>query len=193
VTARRFAVSIAAALALHGLALSLLHPPLRGNFSAPRAPLEVRLLPAKVQQAEVHYSAPIPVLSPAREGRPGVLAVSRPSGAPAPFAAAPESSAAHQDNQPESPPAAIRYREAARAIIREEARRPPESPAPPPVETPEARLARAWNGPPPGEKRLDGGILKITTRQGTTYCLKPPDATYRDGPGEHYAIAVTCP
>ncbi len=190
---RRFAVSIAAALALHGLALSVLRPPLRGNFSAAHAPLEVHLLPAAAQQAEVHFSAPIPTLSHTRESRPGVLALSRTGGSPAVSAVAPESSAPHQDNQAEAPPPAIRYREAARAIIREEARRPAEGPAPPPVETPEARLARAWSGPPPSEKHLDGGILKITTRWGTTYCIKPPDHAHRDGPGEHYAIAVTCP
>lgn len=187
---RRLALSLAVALAVHGLALYVVRAPNHPSFAARRTLLEVALLPAVPSGASDSRPA-APSVSPAKAARQ-VGAQPMPANVEAELAAPPAPLSLPAATPLEAPPGAARYREAARAIIREEARRAAPPPAVP-LDTPEARLARAWNGPPPSEKRLDGGILKITTRWGTTYCLKAHDESNPGGVGERYAIGVTCP
>lgn len=62
-----------------------------------------------------------------------------------------------------------------------------------PVDTVEAKLAKALSAPSAGERRLNDGLVKITTDLGTTYCLKAPQDHLRDGLMEQISIPMTCP
>lgn len=198
---RRLAFSLAAALAAHALLLQFVHLP-AARMQAKHAPLLEVVLRPPVADAAVDAVPPVPAQAArsavARSSRTASSAVlSRPAQPDEtvkrsePATAPPETSA----RSPESLtlPDSNRLRSAARQIIRDAARQVPDVPAQLLPATPEARLARAWNAVIPSEKLLEGGILKITTRWGTTYCLNPPADSFRGGPGEHYAIAVTCP
>ncbi len=63
----------------------------------------------------------------------------------------------------------------------------------PAIDTPEAKLARALRPPLPGEKHLNGDLLKITTATGASYCLKAPPNAVRGGLVEPLAVPTTCP
>lgn len=60
-------------------------------------------------------------------------------------------------------------------------------------DAPESRLARSLAAPQAQEKLLAGGVYKITTRTGATYCLKEPPDYNRGGLSEALRIASTCP
>ena len=95
-------------------------------------------------------------------------------------------------------PLCLQLLESARGIIREEAkinteRGSAKGSGNAADNTVEAKLARALRAPISGEKRLDGGLVKITTVLGTSYCLKAPPDRMRDGPVEQISIPTTCP
>lgn len=194
-TTRRFAIALAVALALHAAVLSgwrvprarLAQPPLKTLSVWLETPREISP-PAPAESSggmrpTARETAPRLVRGPVTASAEAVPAV--PRGEPS-------------DKRETAPPGETvlpnpHWRETARTIVREEARRDPASPRETPADTPEARLAKAWAAPRASEKRLAGGIVKITTVFGTTYCLKPPPEGPREGPGESYSITVTCP
>lgn|GEM_PF-5663637 len=188
---RRFTLSLAAALALHGLALYGLRLPAPARFAKAMPLLEITLTPAvPAALSEIAAAAPrrsTPILA-------GAAVVAREPALPQNVGGQP-AELPPAESARETPPTIANpaWRETARAVIREEAHRLPDGAAPAPPETLEARFARALRKTPPGEKRLADGIIKITSPSGAIYCIQSqPDAT-RDGPGERYAITVTCP
>lgn len=54
-------------------------------------------------------------------------------------------------------------------------------------------LDRALRNAEAGEERLAGGLIRITTKSGRIYCLKPPPDMARDGPVAMQSTPTNCP
>jgi hypothetical protein len=90
--------------------------------------------------------------------------------------------------------------ESALRSAREFARENKPSRATPDAETVDAadrpvlpELARALQRKPSGETVFASGMMRVVTRSGTTYCLKPKEAFARDGPVEPLSVPTNCP
>lgn len=88
--------------------------------------------------------------------------------------------------------------DSARNIIRDEAHRAQQSKDEDSVDIRDRpvlpELAKALKKPEAGETRLANGVVKIVTRSGSSYCLKPlPDIVARGGPAEPAVVPTNCP
>lgn len=188
---RRFAWSLALALALllHAMALYFLRLPASPSVAGRKAALEVVLLAAEAPPSadfrEVRRGASITgMLAPPRRAEPPTVSGEADTPAPPP-------------QEPQVATNATQLRESARRIIREEAKNTDwgttKESGNPVDDTVEAKLARALRAPSAGEKRLDRGVVKITTVFGTTYCLETPPDRMNDGPVAPISVPTTCP
>ncbi|MDD5330318.1 MAG: hypothetical protein PHX38_09955 [Sulfuricella sp.] len=185
---RRFALSLVLALVLHGVALHSLRFPV--SPAGRKAALEVVLSAAQPPS--------IADLQDLRRGAAitGTVASSLRRAERQPVSAGdePPPSTPLRESQPAI--GAARLLESARRIVREEAKiieRGTVGVNEHPPDTVEGKLAKALRPPSAGEKRLDGGWVKITTAFGTGYCLKAPPDNLREGPSEPISIPMTCP
>lgn len=186
----RLAWSLLLALVLHAIALNFLRFPAIPAAAGRKATLEIVLPAAQTLSSDIRgtrQGAPITgMVAPApRRTESPPLSDESEQPAPAPL----------RESQPA--PSAAQLLESARLIIREEAKNPEPGATRrsgnPADNTVEAKLAKVLRTPGAGEKWLDGGIVKITTIFGTTYCLKTPPDRLRDGPVEAVSIPMNCP
>lgn len=180
---RRVAASLAAALALHLLALLMLGPIRRPTAPAAAWPaVELRwhdapraAVVAPVAAAAPTSTAPASALAAAVAGEN----LQDSSGAPAAQPAAADALVASA-------------RRLARALPQRLTGMPPQ--APPLADRPFVdALDRALRQEAAGERRLAGGIVRVVTAWGSVYCLKPPPEFARGGPLEPLAVPTTCP
>lgn len=186
----RLVLSLLLALALHSAALYFLRFPVSSAIAGRKAVLEVVLLTAP--------APPSAIFRDARRGEAisGIVAPTprRTELPPFPGEDGKPAPASLREFQPVV--SAAQLLESARRIIREEVKntgRDEIKGNEHPADTVEARLAKTLRAPSAGEKRLDGGLVKITTTFGTTYCLKAPPDHLRDGPAEPVSVPTTCP
>lgn len=180
---------------LHGVLLAL--PPLRGAQAPPVAVLhhviqatlqrsassaEVSSPPAAVQEVAVR---------PARPGaaRSGATAVRSPGG----YVVVPEVSSN------ETPPVGERESASANELM-EQARRAARTEAirmerevlrAPAPAAEQGDAYRASHGS--HDRRFADGTVRVATRWGTSYCLKPPPEFARGGPGDGVTAPTNCP
>jgi hypothetical protein len=178
------------ALLLHAVALYFLRFPVSPAIAGRKAALEVVLLveeaPSTAGFRDVRRGGAIAGTVASAPHRAGSPTLPGEVDAPAP----PPS----RDSQ--SAISAAQLLESARWIIREEVKNAGRGAIKGdehPVDTVEAKLAKALRAPSAGEKHLDGGLVKITTIYGVTYCLKATPDPLRDGPVEPISIPTTCP
>lgn len=186
---RRVAASLAAALALHLLALLMLGP-----IRRPTAPAAAWPAPVELRWHDAPRAA---VVARAAQASAAQASAAQASTAQAPAAAAAGENLQDSSGAPAAQPAAAdalvaSARRLARALPQRLTGMPP--PAPPLADRPFLdALDRALRQEAAGERRLAGGIVRVVTAWGSVYCLKPPPEFTRGGPLEPLAVPTTCP
>ncbi|MHB1592042.1 MAG: hypothetical protein ACYCTW_11000 [Sulfuricella sp.] len=190
----RLALSLALALVLHGMAMYFLRFPSSPAVDGRKAVLEVVL-----RAAEAPSSADFPDVRQAASNTPLRIPerVRRTRSAEPPPPSDESVQAVPSPVREVQPAISIsQLLESARRIIRDEAKNTERGAVmgnEHTADTVEARLAKALRTPSVGEKRLDNGLVKITTVFGTTYCLKAPPDSLRGGLVDPISIPTTCP
>ena len=191
---RRLLFSLLFAAAVHILALALLPLPRAPSASRSTPALEVRLAPSPDEtRGSTTANA-----TPAREARrvPERRSANRfdVRKGTAPAAVTLERPAAALSTPPMSADSVL---DAAKGIVRDEARRmPPLDKEQPRIEDRPVlpRLAHALKKQPAGETRLASGTIKVVTLSGTVYCLQPlPEAVVLFSSITPIVVPTNCP
>ena len=191
----RLMFSLLFAAAVHILAIALLPLPRVPSALLPTPALEVRLAPSPDEtRGSTTANA-----TPAREARrvsPKPQSTNRfdVREESAPAAVTLERPAAASSSPSMSMDALL---DAAKGIVRDEARRmpPPDKEEPGIADRPMLpRLAHALKKQPAGETRLASGTIKVVTLSGTVYCLQPPpEAVVRISSITPIIVPTNCP